>query len=316
MAGLAAARRLYAVDLITVAFAAATGLAAVACGPGQPETRVIGLSCGAIVVGVPVLAWLRAHLDVPVLRFLHDWSFALTVYPTYRAAVLLTKMLHGGRTWDDTLIAADRWVFGTDPTVWLQHLATPVVTDILQLAYGLFYVMFLVVGAEAYRTDREGRYREWVFLLAFGFYVSYVGYLCWPSVGPRFTLHDYHAIDRELPGLWLSQWLRPFIDQGGLVPADLQGAALLRAAPTDAFPSGHTMMTVMGMAWSWHRRLSVRWIVWPIGILLIAGTIYLRYHYVVDVLAGASLAALCLAVGPALHRRVAEAMNTIDAHTL
>jgi membrane-associated phospholipid phosphatase len=312
MAGMTVTRRLYAVDVLTVAFAGAIGLGALALGPGLAEVRVIALTCAAIVVGVPALAWLRTHLDLPVLRFVHDWSFALAVYPLYRASVVTTRLLHGSRRWDDTLIAADRWLFGTDPTVWLQRLAWPPLTDVLQLAYALFYVMFLAVGAELYRRESETRFRDFVFLLGFGFYLSYLGYLGWPSIGPRFTLHDYNAIERELPGVWLTAWLRPFIDQGGLVPSGLSGAALLRAAPTDAFPSGHTMMTVVGIVWSWRQRLATRWLVASIGILLIVATVYLRYHYVVDVLAGAALAGVCLVVGPVVHRWIAGRFDTVD----
>jgi membrane-associated phospholipid phosphatase len=38
----------------------------------------------------------------------------------------------------------------------------------------------------------------------------------------------------------------------------------------------------------------------------------LRYHYVVDVLAGAVLAVLCLALAPAFHGWLARQLGTID----
>jgi membrane-associated phospholipid phosphatase len=42
-------------------------------------------------------------------------------------------------------------------------------------------------------------------------------------------------------------------------------------------------------------------------------TVYLRYHYVADVLAGAALAVLCLVVAPPLHGWLARHFGTLDA---
>jgi membrane-associated phospholipid phosphatase len=88
---------------------------------------------------------------------------------------------------------------------------------------------------------------------------------------------------------------------------------MLRLAPRDAFPSGHALVTLLSMAWAWRYRLWVRWVVTILGALLVVSTVYLRYHYVVDVLAGAVLATLCLAFAPAVHRWLSGHLGTLDA---
>jgi membrane-associated phospholipid phosphatase len=50
-----------------------------------------------------------------------------------------------------------------------------------------------------------------------------------------------------------------------------------------------------------------------LGLLLVVATVYLRYHYVADVLAGAGLAVLCLAIAPLLHGWLARHLGTLDA---
>jgi membrane-associated phospholipid phosphatase len=45
---------------------------------------------------------------------------------------------------------------------------------------------------------------------------------------------------------------------------------------------------------SWKYRLKVGPYILVIGMLLIFGTVYLRYHYLIDILAGALLAIPCL----------------------
>jgi membrane-associated phospholipid phosphatase len=69
----------------------------------------------------------------------------------------------------------------------------------------------------------------------------------------------------------------------------------------DAFPSGHTMVTVFCLivAYRESRKLYRAWL--PIAVLLIAATIYCRFHYVVDVIAGLGLAFVALPVGERLY---------------
>ncbi|HET9130693.1 MAG TPA: phosphatase PAP2 family protein, partial [Terriglobia bacterium] len=54
----------------------------------------------------------------------------------------------------------------------------------------------------------------------------------------------------------------------------------------DVFPSGHTQLTLVCTYLAFHYRLRSRWLIAVLATLLIIGTVYLRYHYVVDLLGG------------------------------
>src|SRR5690606_13988283 len=62
----------------------------------------------------------------------------------------------------------------------------------------------------------------------------------------------------------------------------------------DCMPSGHTMLTLVTLALAWRYTPGLALVLTPLGVLLIAATVALRYHYVADVLAGAVLAPLAL----------------------
>ena len=135
--------------------------------------------------------------------------------------------------------------------------------------------------------DLEKRHTEYflgAFLVVYGFYLSYVGYFVLPAVGPRFTLHDFHALNTELPGIWLTNGIREFVNSGESIPSGVLRA--IDYAQRDAFPSGHTQLTLVILYIAFINRLRSRWVLLVVGSLLIVSTIYLRYHYVVDVLAG------------------------------
>ncbi|MDI6767754.1 MAG: phosphatase PAP2 family protein, partial [Bacteroidota bacterium] len=57
-------------------------------------------------------------------------------------------------------------------------------------------------------------------------------------------------------------------------------------AQRDVFPSGHTQMTILSMYFAQRYRLKVRYLIHIFGSLLIIATVYLRYHYVIDLVGG------------------------------
>jgi hypothetical protein len=247
------ARRLFAIDVLTMVFVAALA-AGIAARAGQiPGWLAALLACIAVVAGVPILGGLRAHLDLGAVRFLHDWSFAFCVSPIGWAVVQVAGPGHAGNVYDAWLIAADRWAFGTDPTVRLALIAHPIVTEILQAAYSLFYALPIVVAAELYLGGREDRFRRWVFVCGCGFFLVFGGYLVVPAVGPRYTLHAGGAAAGELPGLWLTPLLRSLTDGGVAGPSVAAGGDALRLAPRDAFPSGRALVALLAVAWAWRR---------------------------------------------------------------
>jgi membrane-associated phospholipid phosphatase len=105
--------------------------------------------------------------------------------------------------------------------------------------------------------------------------VSYIGYLTCRRAA-RFLLRDLqHA---PLGGLWLFDAMQSALDR-------------LESAHYDCFPSGHTELTII--AWWGSRLVSKGWfrayLVYTLCIIF--ATVYLRYHYTVDVLAGVLTAA-------------------------
>ncbi len=218
------------------------------------------------------------------LRFIHYWYPVPTIFFVFKEAYVIIQSL-GLKDWDDILISCDRWIFGTDPTVWLMKYSTPLLTEVLQLAYVSYYLLMLTLGIELYIRKECGKFLLTTFTITYGFLVSYVGYMFFPAVGPRFTLHSFHSLNSELPGVFLTNALRDFINSGESIP--LHVANPIAFAQRDAFPSGHTEMALIVMYLAHKFRITSRWWLYTFGTLLIISTVYLRYHYVTDLIGGA-----------------------------
>ncbi len=192
-----------------------------------------------------------------------------------------------GSARDDLLIAADRFLFGTDVTVWLERFARPWLTDVLYLCYASYYFQSLALGTVLWRR-RHAEARRYIFTLSVCYFVSYLGYFLVPALGPRFALASSQRIVLEATPL--SRGIATTID-------------LLERTKYDVFPSGHTMITAAVLIVAFRRSRPAFWALLPFGVGLIVSTVYCRYHYVVDVLAGLALAFASVPLGDWLYDR-------------
>ena len=194
--------------------------------------------------------------------------------------------------------AADQWLadldyrfWGANPTVWLERISSPPLTELLQVCYTLFIPVVLFVAVLLWRRRLYYEFQYYAFLIALGFLMSYVGYFIVPALGPRFLLeHLQHTV---LQGMWFFHGMQTWLDR-------------LESVNYDCFPSGHTEMTIL--AWWGSRMVSNRLFkaYFAYTPVLIFATVYLRYHYTIDVLAGAVLAAGLILTAPVIYRRLSK----------
>lgn len=229
------------------------------------------------------ISYLESISDNKFWRIVHYWYIAPIILVTFRQLFFMVKPIRV-LDYDDWFIIIDRWMFGTDPTHFLYQFSYPVLTEILQIVYGSFYLLPIILGLSLLKKDRSVALDFALFSVIYGFYLSYLGYFTLPGIGPRFTLHDFETINQLLPGLFLTNHLREMTNTGEGIPFGTLNPA--ETVQRDVFPSGHTMITLIVMYLSVKLRSRSRYFFIPIGILLIFSTVYLWYHYVIDLIGG------------------------------
>ena len=251
------------------------------------------------IVAVVLLARIAAVSKSSFIRIFYDWYPAPLIFFSFKEIYVMIQSL-GRPDFDQVLITIDHWLFGVNPTVWLQQFAMPWITEVLQIAYASFYILMITTGLEPYLRKEHDKFSFIMFTFLYGFFLSYVGYLFVPGIGPRFTLHNFTTLNNDLPGLFCTDALRDFINAGESIPRGVVNAAAL--AQRDVFPSGHTEMTLLVMYLAAKFRLKSRYVLYVFGTLLIIATVYLRYHYVIDVIAGAAFMVFTVWCAPKLVR--------------
>jgi len=276
--------RLWAVDKLLLAYCAFTS--ALILGWWREVPGAAGLMA-VHAVAVSLLLF-EAKLPNPTSWAFRHWYPLPYVAACYREMAILIPPIRA-RDFDTLMSRIDYRFWGVHPSVWLERIQTTALTEYLQIVYTAFIPAVLLVAYLLWRGRRYHEFQYYAFLIAGGFLASYIGYLLVPVRGPRFLLADLQHI--PLRGGWFFHSMRSGLDS-------------LESAHYDCFPSGHTELTIL--AWWSTRKISNRlfWAYFAYTLSIIFATVYLRYHYSVDLLAGAVLAVVLLAGAPSLFRRL------------
>jgi membrane-associated phospholipid phosphatase len=284
-------KKLKAFDVVVIAFFILLSVINIIFRQDVPQWKTFVLLNTFVIFFSFALAYFEDKWNNAFWRILHYWYIAPLILFTFKEIYFMIKPIRK-QDYDYLFIEIDRWIFGGDPTVFMNQFAHPVITEILQVVYGIFYLLPIILALFLLKYKRYLAVDFTVFSVVYGFYLSYLGYFALPGVGPRFTLHDFELINSELPGLFLTEILREFTNIGESIPTGTPDP--ITVVQRDIFPSGHTMITLVVMYLSIKFRSKVRYFLLPVGSLLIISTVYLRYHYVIDLVGGLAFAVFSL----------------------
>ncbi|MCC6848308.1 MAG: phosphatase PAP2 family protein [Deltaproteobacteria bacterium] len=180
---------------------------------------------------------------------------------------------------DGVLYAADVAIFGGEPAVWIQRFVTPDTTEWFAFFYvSYFWLLALYTLPFALYVDREPLVAEFATGMIVVYGIGQALYLLVPGFGPWAAFPE--LFDGPLPrGPWHDALLRT-VAVGG--------------SQKDIFPSLHTagplFLTLFAFRHRGERWLAVAWA--PTAFFaanIVAATLLLRWHYAIDVVAGAVL---------------------------
>lgn len=191
---------------------------------------------------------------------------------------------------DAQLHTLDISLFGAEPAVLMDSIVTPATTEWFSFFYfGYFVVLAVhVVPILFFSRDRRvlGEFTLGMLLI---FCIGHTVYMLVPGFGP------YHAMKASFQtpfprGVWLDLVMNA-VNSGG--------------ALKDIFPSLHTAgpLFIALISFRYRARVPYRY-TWPFVVFaclnIVIATMFLRWHYLIDVVAGVLLAGFVMLIVPAL----------------
>ncbi|MCI0450522.1 MAG: phosphatase PAP2 family protein [Chlorobi bacterium] len=233
------------------------------------------------------------------LKILRYWYGVAAILIIFKQVYFIVYSLKPS-DWDLLFIKMDFIIFGVNPTQWVYRFENPILTEFLQIIYAYYYPMIVVFGLELYLWKRFKEYKYTIFIIFFSFYFSYLLYMIFPANGPRFHLHDFSAISSELPGLFLTEYIREFLNFGESIPSSVPNPQ--DYVQRDVMPSLHIITAFLIMYLSWKFNSKSFYFYLPYFLCMAAATIYLRYHYVVDIPGGLIVCVITILLGKLVYK--------------
>ena len=302
------------VDWLTQGYLAIVGLLVLILhGATLPQWLWFVLAHLVLLVAIDgLIRWYAARPDRHVVDFLRHLYPVLLYAFLYRETGSLNRLLETGYL-DAHLLRWDLAMFGGLPSVsFMERLPYLLVSELLYASYFSYYFMIPGVGIALFLRQRA-RFQHYIAVLSFIFYVCYLFYIFTPVMGPGIL--DPEKMPLPLPpdlaGLRLPE--PPAAIQVGPFFRIMQYVYEHFEAPGASFPSSHVAVALCTLYFSFRYLPRIRILHTVMVILMSIATVYCRYHYVADVIAGALAATLLIPLGNWLHGRFGKSGFIQDA---
>lgn len=195
------------------------------------------------------------------------------VFPQMKSAI---PKIHPAKM-DPLLQHIDSLGIGTNLSLRLQPFVRPVLTEFFSICYMLFFI-YLFFSLIYYFCGDVKLLKRFIVGLFTIYGIGFLGYSFVPAAGPYKAMADQFTV--PLTGWWFTKWNAMIVAQG--------------SNGVDVFPSLHCAISSFFLFFDRrYRRWRFRLYLVPcIGLWF--STIYLRYHYLVDVVCGFALSAFAL----------------------
>jgi hypothetical protein len=242
---------------------------------GEVTAGTFALLCAAILLKATSPLHVKTRLALAA-GFVLWFYFAIVRIVPQLALPLQDRLLHD----------LDLTCFGVTPAVICAAIAVPSLSDVLSLCYLSFHAYLVVAFMHALSQPAWFAVRCLRPILI-GYAVGFVFYMSLPAVGPALAFPELFSAPL----------------QGGL-PFRFNTAVVNSGSSVyDVFPSLHVFIACLLLHHDWRYCRNRFWIMSGPACGLVLSTVYLRFHYGIDLIAGFGLFLLFVATSWKLHRR-------------
>jgi membrane-associated phospholipid phosphatase len=227
----------------------------------------------------------------PYWEIIRDWFPFLVILMMYYSLWGDATHLLVTRDRDAALISLDQRLFGFQASVALQRIVSPPLTSWMEFAYIFHIINIPLVACFIYLRRSRERFREMMSGVLVISFFGLLGYLLVPAIGPIYTLRDQFTVPLSQPLAAVNRQI-DFLDFARI--------------KRDVFPSLHAGISFVVWLYAYRNSRRLFWILAPLILSLWVSTVYLRYHYLIDVVAGLALAPLCFLLANWLFKRFGE----------
>jgi membrane-associated phospholipid phosphatase len=215
----------------------------------------------------------RARRSAGILRVIRDWH-PLMLFPLLYKEVEVLAAAIGDWRLSAAIPAWESALFAGQPSLYLsERLAFVPLSEYLHFCYLSYVIVIPSVTAYWYVSGRRAAFGELLLMLSTVLLGSYLFFILLPVDSPYYLSQ---RLGPPLSGHFFFDLVHQMSARGG--------------ARGGAFPSAHVSGAVVVSLVAWRHQRRLAYLLVPISGSMMIATVYGRFHYVLDTLAGAALA--------------------------
>lgn len=204
---------------------------------------------------------------------------------------------------DYYFMKADGVIFGFQPVFFLERYLDPFAVEFFMIAYGLYFVYPYCYILYLYQKNQLPLVHKVILGQILILMISFICYITLPAYGPRFASNPEHpyyqkdipAFSAQIKGVNINM-LRELTGKESPYQLQFDLWNSLERIKTDCMPSMHACLCIFCLIYALKSRAIYKWkktavLFWIIGVSsLVFSTVYLRYHWAIDVIVGSAFA--------------------------
>lgn len=208
------------------------------------------------------IIFLRSYLHIPY------YGIIFTAFQSY-----IHKL--NPNDYDILLSKADKFIFGVDITQWFERISSPALTDILTVSYFSYYLLPTLSAVVFFFYKRNDVsiiiFKRYIFAIVIAWYTAFIWYIILPAAGPDIAFPQNYSTVLAGNLAFVNYYL--FTVHNYLLTAEVR----------NTFPSLHFGIILLTNYFAFKKsKIYFFFITLPLGTGLTIATLYLRQHYLVD----------------------------------
>ena len=249
-----------------------------------PEWQTLAIQFSVASVLYLILAWIINKMPEGFSAMAVRTATVLGLFGFLFGAVAGLQHIFIEGWKDDVLLSLERSLTGTESTLFLQKFTHPFLTEGMMFAYVIYTPLLPLVAFICFWSAGTRASNEYLLNLSLANVACDLGFIFFPVASPMYYQRELYTI--PLHGgffTWCGEWMRHNVHYAG-----------------GSLPSPHCAAATVMLLMLYRYNRKVFFVAFPTILILYVSTVYGRYHYAWDGVAGIITAVLVVKFSPKL----------------
>ncbi|MDR1552848.1 MAG: phosphatase PAP2 family protein [Prevotellaceae bacterium] len=261
-------KSLFPVEKLSIVYAFLTALFIIVFGAKDSNTAMMILYRILFIALIFALRFLYKNKATNLIWFARNAVPVAFIAYWYPETYFMNENIFGNL--DTYFVDVDQFLFGCQPSLeFSKYFPQTWINELMNFGYISYYLIIMLAIFTALAKNKKYM-QHTAFIILCAFFIYYITFIIFPVVGPQFY---FNAPDN-------------MISNEGFFRNTLVELQAIGEKPTGAFPSSHVGICLICMYFIFKYSRKIFYILIPVAFVLICSTVYLKAHYLIDVIGG------------------------------